>query len=217
MASIDKRRGKWRAQVRRDGHSICKTFQRKSDAEEWAREIERSIDKQIDPTTRQVSRKDSFASLIDLHINDLGEVGKPLRRSKRSVLNRLRTELGDTPLSQLTREKLIQYGRHRAKEGAGPATLAVDISFTALSPRRSWRHDLRGFTVERGFPATSSEPFIKVSDVIDDATLAHFEERRASALAHATLIEPALGHADIGGGFFDVETLLLRHEGNPTA
>lgn len=129
MASIDKRRGKWRAQVRRDGHSICKTFQRKSDAEEWAREIERSIDKQIDPTTRQVSRKDSFASLIDLHINDLGEVGKPLRRSKRSVLNRLRTELGDTPLSQLTREKLIQYGRQRAKEGAGPATLAVDISF----------------------------------------------------------------------------------------
>ncbi|MEZ5937424.1 MAG: site-specific integrase [Hyphomonadaceae bacterium] len=129
MASIDKRRGKWRAQVRRDGHSICKTFLRKSDAEEWARDLERAIDKQIDPTTRQVSRKDSFASLIDLHINDLHEVGKPLRRSKRSVLNRLRVELGATPLSGLTRDRLIQYGRQRAKDGAGPATLAVDISF----------------------------------------------------------------------------------------
>lgn len=129
MASIDKRRGKWRAQVRRDGHSLCKTFLRKSDAEEWAREKERAIDKEFDPTVKAVSRKDTFASLIDLHIDDLATVGRPLRRSKRHVLNRLRDELGDTPLSQLTREKLVQYGRERAKQGAGPATLAIDISF----------------------------------------------------------------------------------------
>jgi hypothetical protein len=67
--------------------------------------------------------------MIDLHIHDLHEVGRPLRRSKRSVLNRLRVELGATPLSGLTRDRLIQYGRQRAKDGAGPATLAVDISF----------------------------------------------------------------------------------------
>lgn len=129
MASIDKRRGKWRAQVRRDGHSLCKTFLRKSDAEEWARERERAIDKEIDPTVKPISRKDTFASLIDLHIDDLATVGRPLRRSKRHVLNRLKAELGNTPLSQLTREKLVQYGRDRAKDGAGPATLAIDISF----------------------------------------------------------------------------------------
>lgn len=129
MASIDKRRGKWRAQVRRDGHSLCKTFLRKSDAEAWARERERAIDKEIDPTVKPISRKDTFASLIDLHIDDLATVGRPLRRSKRHVLNRLRAELGDIPLSQLTREKLVQYGRDRAKDGAGPATLAIDISF----------------------------------------------------------------------------------------
>lgn len=129
MATVYKRAGKWRVQIRRDGHCLSKAFHRKSDADEWVREVERAIDKQIDPSARRVSRKDTFASLIDLHIDDLGEVGKPLRRSKRHVLNRLRTELGDLPLSQLTREKLIQYGRQRAKDGAGPATLAVDISF----------------------------------------------------------------------------------------
>lgn len=79
MASIDKRRGKWRAQVRRDDHSLCKTFLRKSDAEEWARERERAIDKEIDPTVKPISRKDTFASLIDLHIDDLATVGRPLR------------------------------------------------------------------------------------------------------------------------------------------
>lgn len=129
MATVYKRAGKWRVQIRRDGHSLSKAFHRKSDADEWVREKERAIDKEIDPSVHRVSRKDTFASLIDLHIDDLGEVGKPLRRSKRHVLNRLRTELGDLALSQLTREKLIQYGRQRAKDGAGPATLAVDISF----------------------------------------------------------------------------------------
>lgn len=79
-----------------------------------------------------------FASLIDLHVDDLGAVRGPLQRSKSHVLARLRRELGATPLDQLTRERLIQYGRDRADKGAGPATLAVDISFigTVLKPHR---------------------------------------------------------------------------------
>jgi integrase len=129
MASIDKRRGKWRAQVRRQGHALCKTFQRKGDAEAWVRDVERTIDREGDPTVRAITGKDTFASLIDVHIDDLHAVKKPLRRSKRAVLRRLREELGTTPLNQLTREKLIGYGRARAEQGAGPATLAVDISF----------------------------------------------------------------------------------------
>jgi integrase len=129
MASIDKRRGKWRAQVRREGHQLCKTFLLKADAEAWARDIERDIDKEIDPSVRRVSKKDSFGSLIDIHIEDMEAVNKPLRRSKEAVLKRLKTELGATPISQMTRERLIKYGRERAKEGAGPATVAIDISF----------------------------------------------------------------------------------------
>lgn len=129
MATVSKRQGKWRVQVRRQGHAISKTFARKSDADAWAREAERLIDNSIDPTVRRVSPKDTFGLLIDLHIDDLAAVGKPLRRSKDHVLRRLREELGDTPLSHMTRETLIRYGRERAKEGAGPATLAVDISF----------------------------------------------------------------------------------------
>lgn len=44
--------------------------------------------------------------------------------------------LGDLPVTHLTRERLIKYGRDRAHEGAGPATLAIDISFigTILTP-----------------------------------------------------------------------------------
>lgn len=129
MATVQKRRGKWRVQIRRNGHAVSKTFHRKADADEWAREAETSVDKDIDPSVRRISRKDTFASLIDLHIEDMHSVGKPLRRSKDMTLRRLREELGGTALANLTRERLLLYGRQRAKEGAGPATLAIDISF----------------------------------------------------------------------------------------
>jgi len=131
MALIDRRRNKWRAQVRREGRALCKTFQRKGDADAWAPKAERTIDQGRDPTAQRVRADDIFATLIDLHIDDLQAVRRPLRRSKRRVLTRLRRELGGTPLNRLTREKLIEYGRNRADQGAGPAMLAVDIPSSA--------------------------------------------------------------------------------------
>jgi integrase len=129
VATVQKRGAKWRVQIRRNGHSVSKTFHRKSDADEWARTAEISVDKEINPATKRFSRRDTLASLIDLHIEDMRAVGKPLRRSKEAVLERLKADLGDTPLANLTRERLIMFGRQRAKDGAGPATLAIDISF----------------------------------------------------------------------------------------
>ena len=45
MATIRKRKGKWQVQVRHLGHNqISKTFLRKQEAEQWARELEVSFD-----------------------------------------------------------------------------------------------------------------------------------------------------------------------------
>jgi integrase len=129
MATISRRRGKWRAQVRRGAHALSKTFLLRIDAEKWARECERSIDMDIDPAARLFTTKDSFASLIDAHIDDLLAYGKPLRRSKDAVLRRLKSELGSEPINAFRRERLIRYGQERAKSGAEPATLAIDFSF----------------------------------------------------------------------------------------
>jgi hypothetical protein len=57
------------------------------------------------------------------------EVGRPARRSKAAVLEALKEYLGSVKLPRLDRELLIEFGRKRAKEGAGPATLAIDMSF----------------------------------------------------------------------------------------
>jgi hypothetical protein len=71
----------------------------------------------------------TFGDLIDLHDDDMHEVGKPPRRSKAAVMASLKTELGSVKLPALNRERLIEFGRKRAKQGAGPATLAIDMSF----------------------------------------------------------------------------------------
>jgi hypothetical protein len=59
----------------------------KADAEAWARDVERAIDQDVDPTNSRLTSKDTFATLITWHIRDLATYGKPLRRSKEAVLS----------------------------------------------------------------------------------------------------------------------------------
>lgn len=130
MAVIVKlKSGNWRVQVRRKGKYASRTFLRKCDAEGWAVQAERDIDQGKRPAQRLRTRAPTFGDLIDLHIQDLVDVGKRMRRSKDHVLRRLKEDLGDTPLTELTKAEFIAFGRRRAKEGAGPATLAIDFSF----------------------------------------------------------------------------------------
>lgn len=121
--------GNWRAQVRRKGKYISDTFRRQRDAEEWALETERSIDRGLTPSAVPLKAVRTLADIIDLHVNDMHEVGKPIRRSKGAVLEALKTSLGTTRIKDLQRLTLIEYGKKRAKQGAGPATLAIDFSF----------------------------------------------------------------------------------------
>jgi integrase len=122
--------GNWRVQVRRKGQYATNTFRRRHDAEEWALDAERASDRGI-PIKRRRSTEPprSFGDLIDLHIDDLNEVGKPIRRSKAAVMESLKSSLGRVRLQDLTRDHLIEFGKKRAKGGAGPATLAIDFSF----------------------------------------------------------------------------------------
>jgi integrase len=121
--------GNWRVQVRRKGHYLADTFRRRKDAEEWALDVERRIDRGEAPSALKRSEVTLVADLIDIHIADMHEVGQPIRRSKAAVLTAMKSQLGSIRLRNLTRERLIEYGRSRAKDGAGPATLAIDFSF----------------------------------------------------------------------------------------
>jgi integrase len=130
MASFNKLpSGKWRAQVRRGGQHVSRCFRLKSEAETWAGDIETAVTSGKSPSAVGISRKTSFRILIDLHIEDMAEVGKAPRRSKAEALEKLKRDLGDVALKDLTRERLITFGKTRAREGAGPVTLGMDVGY----------------------------------------------------------------------------------------
>lgn len=122
--------GNWRAVVRRKARYVAETFRRKSDADSWALEMERRIDRGQEVVRAAGPRcHRTLANLIDLHIDDMREVHKPLRRSKAYTLELLRQKLGPTPFDRLGRDMLVDYGRRRAKEGAGPVTVSAELSY----------------------------------------------------------------------------------------
>jgi integrase len=121
--------GNWRVQIRRKGRYVSETFRRRKDADEWALAAERRIDRGETPRSRAKIDPTSFEDLIDLHLEDLKEIGRTARRSKAFCLSQLREKLGKVRLGDLDRERLIQFGKGRAREGAGPVTLSLDFAY----------------------------------------------------------------------------------------
>ena len=73
MASISKTEfGTWRVEIRRKGHYASNTFRRKAEADAWALETERRIDRGDDVSLPDPRLAKSFGDLVDLHISDLG-------------------------------------------------------------------------------------------------------------------------------------------------
>ena len=77
--------GYWRAQVRRKGQYVSRTFRLKSEAVTWAVDAERRVYRGRALTPVSIDGKTSFAALIELHIKDLMEVGRPLLAARPCV------------------------------------------------------------------------------------------------------------------------------------
>ncbi|MGB8364214.1 MAG: tyrosine-type recombinase/integrase [Rhizomicrobium sp.] len=124
--------GHWQVQIRLKGRKVTETFIRRDHAREWATEAEGQIDRGHSPSGRRGRTAKTFGALIDLHIDDMKEVGKPPLRSKSATLEMLHRELGVLRIADLDRERIIRFGRERARRGAGPVTLGQDIGAIKL-------------------------------------------------------------------------------------
>lgn len=130
MATFTKlKSGSWRVQVRRKGKYVSETFLRRKDAEVWAIDEERRIDRGEPSTKRNRREARTLGDLVRLHLADLREVGKPIGRSKAASLRFLESRLGACKISELDRERLIQFGKDRAREGAGAVTVGIDLGY----------------------------------------------------------------------------------------
>jgi integrase len=124
--------GNWRVQIRRKGSYVSETFRRYRDAEEWALAAERKIDLGEAPNKRGHIDPTTLSHLIDLHIEDMKEVNQSPRRSKAFTLEALKDKIGKLKIKDITRERIIQFGRDRAREGAGAVTISMDIGYLKL-------------------------------------------------------------------------------------
>ena len=133
MASIRKQKsGRWRVQVRLKGVTISDTFARRQDAQDWAVDREREIDRGETPKSRRTEGLQTFGDLVDLHIEDMKEVGKAPRRSKEATLLALKRHLGSVGINDLDRECIVEFGRARMRQGAGATTIGIDVGFIKL-------------------------------------------------------------------------------------
>lgn len=94
--------------------------------------MEGRIDRGEMATSARARGVATFGQLVDLHVADMKDVGKAPGRSKDATLAMLKRELGAVKMTHIDRERLIQFGRKRAEQGAGPVTLSMDIGAIRL-------------------------------------------------------------------------------------
>ena len=121
-------KGPWRAEVRCSGRYISQCFVRRKDAEDRALKVERPVGRGESVSKNIPDDLSTFAHLIDLHIAEMLEVDKALRRSKTCSPDKLKAKLGHVRLEVLGRERIIQFACERRAEGAGPPTISADIA-----------------------------------------------------------------------------------------
>jgi integrase len=183
MATLTKRKGRWRALVRRRGHTRCATFAVRKDAQTWADQIEAQIDQLHASGVTQA--KGTLGDLIDKYTAELYPL-KAWGRSKSADLNRLKKDLGAIAVGDLTSLHITRYFQRRRQEGTGGVTISAQVGYliTVLKVARTvWQmdtpvqaaRDARTALAEIRLIRKSNRRDRRVSNAEIQKLLAHFE------------------------------------------
>lgn len=134
--------GSWRVQIRRKGHKpITRTFRTERLARRFADEAERAVEDGRPvpagsmPTVTEVVR--AFRELRET-------AGRPVDpgANEHYMLNHLEDGMGGWRLDTIDPKRLASWCRTRAEEGAGPATIGMEVSklATVIRHAATWMH-----------------------------------------------------------------------------
>ncbi|MFO0992044.1 MAG: site-specific integrase [Hyphomicrobiales bacterium] len=139
MATIRKRGNKWHVQIRRAGtQSINRSFLRRSNAEEWAREVELAADRRELPKDHRELQRHTLTSLVERY-RDTVSIRKRGHADEKIVLNAfLRHPLCHKKLSEIASADFAKYRDQRLQT----------IKATTLKREFSTLHHI--FEVARG-------------------------------------------------------------------
>ena len=151
MAPFIRRGNSWQAKVRRKGHRIiARTFDTKASAEKWARATERELDQgTFIPST--AAERTTMAEAITLYEEEvLPRLAKGGKASK-SILGRLRAELGPLSLAVLDSSHITVY-KEKMLKTYSLQTVRHDLGFLQRILR--FCQIERGIHLPRGLPTT---------------------------------------------------------------
>ncbi|MDO8290602.1 MAG: site-specific integrase [Parvibaculum sp.] len=141
MATIRKLRGRWQAQVRRKGlQPRAKSFDSKSDAEQWARSLEAEVDRGGMLADTRLAERMTVRDLFDRYLKEV----TPLKRSAKVETYRIKAmmerPIAFRTLAMLRPEHIASYRDERLKV-IGTGTMLKELNSLAHAievGRREW-------------------------------------------------------------------------------
>jgi len=129
MATISKRgKHQWQAKIRRKGHPVqSKTFDRKSDAEQWARDIENEMDRGVFVSCKEAESTTLHEALdrfIGEYIPRLKMAANETRRAK-AIQKR---EIANLYMAMIRTKHIAEFIKEREDEGVKPNTIRLDLA-----------------------------------------------------------------------------------------
>ena len=126
MATIRKRQGKWQVLVRHIGHKqISKTFNRKQEAEQWARELEVSFD-QNNLASRTITYP-AFKTIIERYTKEISANKRGHIREKYFLQYLAKTDLAQLKLDQIQAQHIARLRDQRLKKNK-PDTVLRELT-----------------------------------------------------------------------------------------
>ena len=129
MATITKRgKHQWQAKIRRKGYPVqSNTFERKIDAEQWARDIENEMDRGVF-VSRKEAESTTLCEALDRFINEyipnLKMVANETRRAK-AIQAR---EIASLYMATIRTKHIAKFIKEREDEGVKPNTIRLDLA-----------------------------------------------------------------------------------------
>jgi integrase len=121
MATLRKRGTKWQVQVRREGHSLSKTFHLREDALKWAREQELRIDRgEVSQPIAKVDRCLTLSGLIQRYEREVLPTKRTQGVNERFHLRViLRHSIAGLAVSSLSESSIVTFRDDRLREVSG--------------------------------------------------------------------------------------------------
>ena len=136
----------WQAKIRRKGYPmLTKTFELKSDAERWARKIERQMDTGEWRDTRQADGM-MVKELIDRYQAEVTPTKKGADREVFRLRVVLRSRLAALAVSRVRSADVSEFRNQRTKDGASANTVRNDLN--TLSAVFEWARSELSLSVE---------------------------------------------------------------------